>query len=187
MNCPYSLSTRIAVAVLAWPLLLAGFCVAREEPSFQLEQAAWNATHVVVATRDDEAGGAMRVLEAWKGDRKQDDELPLEDFVLPAELRSIADGFLPVADDAKLPKGWRVREGVSPDLADQLQLHSIRLNTALEGLVKHPTSEAAEPVREVRDFWVSLPQLDGNQGRRYVSRLCARVLGAIETAPGISK
>ena len=53
------------IAIVTW---LPGIAVAKLEPSFHAEQAAWNATHIVVASEGEVIDGRLTVLESWKGD-----------------------------------------------------------------------------------------------------------------------
>jgi hypothetical protein len=48
---------------------------AEEKPSFHAEMAAWNATHIVLATEGEKINGRLEVRESWKGDLKPGEEI----------------------------------------------------------------------------------------------------------------
>ena len=64
---------------------------AKELPSFDTEQAAWNATHVVVASEGEVIDGRLDVLESWKGDLKAGHTIEIAELkqFLPVAARSI--------------------------------------------------------------------------------------------------
>ncbi len=49
-------------------------------PSFDSVICAWHATHIVVATEGAEIDGVLTVLESWKGDLRQGDEVAVREL-----------------------------------------------------------------------------------------------------------
>jgi hypothetical protein len=101
--------------VVAAVVVLVGFAPdVRAEllPEFSLGDCAWNATHILVV---DAAG---KVVEAWKGDAKVGDAIPLDKLRLPVEQPVWGEGFARAADKAPKLKAERLvlflREG-KPD------------------------------------------------------------------------
>lgn len=82
-----------------------------------------------------------------------------------------------------LPKTWRGGKDLPPHVFDSARDHNLRLTWVLESLAKHPTPLAKQPVQDLRDYFLSLPQLDDNKGQRHISKLCDRVLKAIADLP----
>jgi len=83
-----ALSFRAAFAALAI-VLVRPACAEDSSPGFPLDEEAWRATHIVLASREARSGGAIVVSECWKGDLKPGETLTvpfLAAFDDPAEL-----------------------------------------------------------------------------------------------------
>src|SRR5262245_53018718 len=63
----------------------------REEPAFHIETAAWNATHIVLASEGEEIDGRLKVRESWKGDLQPGDTIDVPELKMfqPDEARKI--------------------------------------------------------------------------------------------------
>ena len=58
----------VSAAPAAWAFYL---------PSFNLDESAWHATHIVVVSEGQKIDGELRVLESWHGDLRRGERLVL--------------------------------------------------------------------------------------------------------------
>lgn len=79
-------------------------------PSFDTDECAFNATHIVVATEGEKIDGALDVLESWKGDLKKGDRITVPELAGFAsdEARTVHSGFLGTEESAKPVSGSRM-------------------------------------------------------------------------------
>ncbi len=60
----------VALGIVSSAMCIASEASGRLAPTFNLEDAAPRATHIVVATEGDKVDGRLTVIESWKGDLK---------------------------------------------------------------------------------------------------------------------
>jgi hypothetical protein len=103
------MTSPLAAALLVFSLLGVNTAEARIEPSFNVETATVEATHVVLVTQDAKREGSFRVVESWKGDLKPTAELHLKDFSLPEKARRIyGNTLIPTDVEPRLVTGQRI-------------------------------------------------------------------------------
>jgi hypothetical protein len=74
-------------------------------PSFNLDECAWFASHIVVVTEGNKIDGVVEVLDSWKGDLKKGEiiKLPRLAEFAPEESRTIHRSRDPFKEDADRP------------------------------------------------------------------------------------
>ena len=166
----------ILLLLLAAPPTRAGI-----RPSFHLPYCSWFATHVVVVTEGEKIDGSLTVLESWKGDLAPGDVAVIQTMTeigggdVGEELTRIVGEELAFwkATGPGLKRGWwnAIHEPDTEDLRERY----MKLHAALRGLKRlgHEGSHAV--VTELRNHWLSLPQL-GEDGTDGITVACDEVL-----------
>lgn len=72
-------------------------------PSFDRENGAWHATHIVVADGGDDHDGEFKVIESWKGDLKAGQQLSIPELAIFADpaTRKISERYGRREDDTR--------------------------------------------------------------------------------------
>ena len=91
-------------------------------PSFQLEDNAWNATHIVVATEGKTIDGIFRVLESWKGDLNPGDTIKIPELASfkAASSRTVSDPWRTRTNQGLVVTGDRMVLFLEKDSSDSV-------------------------------------------------------------------